>query len=92
LRDSCFLDSVNELEARGHYRDRLCLGCYFFEIFFHLGATGLGLAADRCTLVCNYFSMTWRPLGTAGTGSVWDDIFLKFFFHFEASGLDPAVD
>jgi hypothetical protein len=34
LQDLCFLDSVNDLEAPGHYRDRLCLGCYFFEIFF----------------------------------------------------------
>jgi hypothetical protein len=63
----------------------------FLKFFSHPGATGLGLAANRCTRVCNYFSMTWRPLGTAGTSNVWDDIFLKFFFHFETSGLDPAV-
>jgi hypothetical protein len=83
---------VNDLEALDTAETGCVWDVIFLKFFSHPGATGLGPTADRCTRVCNYFSMTWRPLGTAGTGSVWDDIFLKFFFHSEASGLNPAAN
>jgi hypothetical protein len=36
--------------------------------------------------------MNMKPEGTAGTGSVLGGYYLSFFFHFEATGLGPAVD
>jgi hypothetical protein len=36
--------------------------------------------------------MKLKPLGTAGTGSVWDDFFLNFFSQSKATKLGPAAD
>jgi hypothetical protein len=88
----CLQFIFNEFEAPGHCRNVQCLGCFFLEFFFfHSLATGLGPAADWWACDSLILRMTWRPLGTAGTGSVWD-VFIWNFFLSQAIGLGPAAD
>jgi hypothetical protein len=90
--DLCLQLFVNEFEAQGTADTGNVLVEHFFIFFFHFWATGLGLAADAWTCVCNSLSMNLKLQGTAGTDSVLGECYLSFFFHFWATGLGPTAD